>query len=243
LRLSFPSFDPYWAPYLWTGKEYEPDVQAIFRKLAPMPNKIFVDCGANIGYWTVKVSDPSLGFTEFIAVEANPALIPLLQENIRLNRIECDLFHAAISERAGEIVHLGGTEHHASASVGASGVPVPTVSLTSLLHERDTAGRMIVVKLDVEGCEIAAMRGAAGLADQDLVYIVEDWPRSGMLGTAFMLEHGYGVIGVAPDGSAKELQSVGDAIEFNSATTPRYQPSNVIGCRRERTPLLLSLFA
>jgi FkbM family methyltransferase len=240
-RIAFKAFDPYWAPYLWGGKPYEPDVEAILRKLSTVADKLFVDCGANIGYWTVQVSKPAYGFTELIAVEANPALIPLIRENIRLNGVKCEVVEAAIAEEAGLTVHLGGTHHHAAASVGDTGIPIPTVSLTSLLSERCLDGRMIVVKLDVEGCEVPAIKGAAGIAGQDLVYIVEDWPRSGMQVTDYLVHQGYAVLGVAPDGTSKRLHSVGEALEFNRATRDVYGPSNLIGCNPARADDLLRL--
>jgi FkbM family methyltransferase len=238
-RIKFRSFDAYWAGYLWAGKPYEPDVEAILSKLSPIPDKLFVDCGANIAYWTVRVSDPSYGFSEFIAIEANPALIPLIQENIRLNGINCELINKAIGEHAGKTVCLGGTHHHASAAVGESGIAVETVNLSTILEAYRTEGRTIVVKLDVEGCEVAAIKGAAGVEGGDIIYIAEDWPKSGMLCTSFLLDHGYAVIAVSPEGAANELHSVQDAIEFNAATTARYQPSNVIGCRKDHAEALL----
>lgn len=240
-RVAFYAFDPYWAPYLWGGKTYEPDVEAILRKLSVIPDKLFVDCGANIGYWTVQVSDPAFGFSELIAVEANPNLIPLIRENLMLNGVRCEVIDAAIAEHTGETVYLGGTDQHASASVASSGIPVTTVSLATLLRDRRTEGRTTVAKLDVESFEVQAIKGAIGLEDRDIIYIVEDWPKSGMLCTSFLLARGYGVIGVAADGTAKQLHSVQEAIEFNAVTTSRYQPSNVIGCRKEKTEPLLRL--
>lgn len=240
--ISFPTFDPYWCRYLWGGKPYEPDVEMIFRKLAAFPGKLLIDCGANIGFWMVQVSQPDYGFSDFIAVEANPALIPLLAENIRANRIDCRLIHAAIASEGGRTVRLGGTEHHASAAVGEEGVPIKTVSIAQLIEDAISAGTMIVVKLDVEGSEIEAIRGGRPAVHRDMVYIVEDWPRSGMTVTRFLLEEGFGVIGVGPDGSIRKLISLEEAFEFNRASTTIYQPSNLVACRMELVPKLLDLF-
>src|SRR5947209_9459624 len=71
-RICFPTLDSFWAPYLWGRRTYEPDVEAIFRRLAVITDKLLIDCGANIGFWTVRLSDPEFGFTRFVAVEPNP---------------------------------------------------------------------------------------------------------------------------------------------------------------------------
>lgn len=140
-RIRFGAFDYYWAGFLWTGKPYEEDVQRVFDRLAHIPDKLFVDGGANIGYWTVKLSEPGYGYRRFIAVEANPEVFTYLQRNMALNAVDGIAVHAAIAERAGEIVHLGGAADHASASVGAEGLPVTTASVASLLRGGGTFPR------------------------------------------------------------------------------------------------------
>ena len=241
-RIRFATFDPYWARYLWGGEPYEPDVELILRRLGAIPGKLLVDCGANIGYWTVRASEPEFGVERAVAVEANPRLIPLLTDNVRSNRIPCEIVHAAIAEEEGRTVLLGHTEHHAVASVGSSGIPVPTVSLAGLIARHRRGGQPVVVKLDVEGSEIAAMRGAPAAGDVDVVYVVEDWPRSGMTVVAYLLEAGFAVVGVDPQARAERISSVEEAIAFNRRTTRVYQPSNFIACRADGLERVLGLF-
>ena len=229
-RMCFPSLDPYWAPYLWGGRAYEPDVEAIFRRLASVPDKILVDCGANIGFWTVRLSAPEFGFSRLIAVEPNPRLTPLLTRNVALNGIDCTIVSKAIAEEAGQIVHLAGTEHHAVASVSDHGVPVHTTSLDSLVTPDEADGRMVVVKLDVEGSEIAAIAGARRLSAGDILFVYEDFPRSGFPVTAYLLDNGYRLAGIAPGAEAQEIASLEDARRFNRETHSTYGPSNLLAC-------------
>jgi FkbM family methyltransferase len=235
-RITFPAFDYYWAPYLWTGKTYEPDVAMIFERLAGQPNKVFVDCGANIGYWTVVLSDPRFDFSRFYAVEANPFVFDYLERNVRLNGIECTTAHRAVGERSGEILHLGGGEGHAAGFVGESekGPAVETITIADLVRQGPPLPpeTLIVVKLDVEGSEIPAIRGAsAGMPEGDFLYVFEDWPKSGMGVTEFLLQQGYDVVGISLDGRLSRLASAEEAIAFNSANSVGYRPSNFIGCR------------
>lgn len=241
-KIRFPSFDPYWARYLWGGESYERDVELILRHLDAIPDKLLIDCGANIGYWTVRGSETEFGFRKILAVEANPHLIPLLSENLRLNHIAGEIIHAAIAEEEGRIVLLGGTDQHAVASVGGSGIPVPTVSLAGLIGRYRTLERTVVVKLDVEGSEISALRGAPKGGDFDLYYIAEDWPCSGMPVVQFLLELDHAVIGVGSDGRAEQIRSVEEAIGFNRRTTNVYGPSNFLACDAARAGKLLALF-
>jgi FkbM family methyltransferase len=236
-HITFPTFDSYWARYLWAGVRYEPDVEAIMRNLGKIPDKLLIDCGANIGYWSVRAVEPEFGFSEVVAVEANPRLIPVLRQNVARIPIRGEVIAAAIAESSGGSVLLDVSPHHALVSVAESGRPVPTISLGDIVSDRSRAERTIVVKLDVEGSEIAALRGAPSADQARIIYVVEDWPRSGMTVTEFLLSAGYQVVGVSPDGKAEILGSVTDAIEFNERTRKVYGPSNVVACRSGRMAL------
>jgi FkbM family methyltransferase len=227
-KITFPAFDPYWAQYLWTSKVYEPDVHAIFRALAPIQNKTLVDCGANIGFWTIKLSDPAYGFQRFIAVEANPYVFEFLRENVQINGLAVDYRHAAIAEDSGKTVHIDGSKGHAVGVVGAIGTPVQTVSLRSLL---DGVEGVAVVKLDVEGSEIPAILGGEGVA-ADVMYIYEDWPRSGLPVSKHLLAEGYAIIGVREDGASARLGTAEAVYEFNRSSAPGYHPSNLVATRK-----------
>lgn len=233
-RIQFPAFDYYWSTYLWTGRPYEPEVAAIFELLAPIPGKLLIDGGANIGYWTVFLSDARYNFARTVAVEASAIVYRFVERNIALNGIDAVPVHAAIAEREGETVLLADEDHHARAAVSSTGTPVRTVSIASLLRDHGAGmppGTLAVVKLDVEGCEIPAIKGSAGDHDFELLFLYEDWPRSGMDVTAHFLATGWEVIGVDPAGKASRIGGVEEAVAFNGRTTTTYGPSNLVACR------------
>lgn len=240
-RISFPSVDPYWAPYLWGRRVYEPDVEAIFRKLRKIPGKLLVDGGANIGYWTVHLSSPEFGFDRFIAVEANPALIQLIKENVEENAIRCEVVHAAIAAEPGLTVYLGGVQDHASAAIGESGIAVTTVTLDALVPAELGLVSMIVIKLDIEGSEIAAFEGARRLIHDGALFIYEDWPRSGFPNSVYVLDQGLAIIGVPPKGRPSRIRSLDELGNFNRATRTPYGPSNLVACGEERLEELKAL--
>ena len=151
-EISFPAHDPYWCRYLYAGVPYEPDVEVILRRLAP--GRVLIDCGANIGYWSVRAGE--LGFTAAIAIEANGALIPYLTRNY-----DGPVIHAAVYSASGERLCFSG--EGATGAIGESGKPVQSIALKDL----DVDGPA-VIKLDVEGAEIPAIEGAEGM---DAVHI------------------------------------------------------------------------
>jgi FkbM family methyltransferase len=203
--ISFPAYDPYWARHLYAGVSYEPDVEAIFRRLAG--GRVLIDCGANIGYWSVRATE--LGFSDAIAIEANDELIPLLKRNYQGRVI-----HAAVHSRSGEELHFQGAG--ATGRVGESGATVRSIALADL-----EVGTPAVIKLDVEGAEIAAIEGAAGM---DAIFVYEDWPKSGMPVTRHLLENGYSVSGF----DMSPIRTHAEAFAFNERTTRRYGPSNFV---------------
>ena len=203
--ISFPAWDAYWARHLYAGVPYEPDVEAIFRRFAR--GRVLVDCGANIGYWSVRAKE--LGFIDAIAIEANEKLIPLLERNYGGRVV-----HAAVHSRSGEDMWFEG--EGATGSLSSSGKPVRSVALADL-----NVGAPALVKLDVEGAEIAAIEGSRGL---DAVFVYEDWPKSGMLVTKYLLESGYSVSGF----DMTPIRTHADAFSFNARTNRHYGPSNFV---------------
>lgn len=241
-RICFPTFDAYWARYLWGAAAYEPDVEFILRRLGKVADKLLIDCGANIGYWTIRASEPEFGFTQFVAVEPNPRLLPLLERNVKMNGIACRIEPKALTSMPGEIVHLQGADQHASAMIGNSGLAVETTSLDALVTAEQLRDRLAVVKLDVEGSEIDAVQGARRLGSSDLIFVYEDWPRSGLTVTDFFLGNGYAVLGAWPGRLPERIRSLDEAATFNRATHTIYGPSNLIAARPDLIERTVPLF-
>lgn len=207
-KISFPACDAYWARHLYAGVPYETDVEAIFRRFAR--GRALVDCGANIGYWSVRASE--LGFRDAIAIEANEHLIPLLKQNYHGKVI-----HAAVHSRSGDTMWLDG--EGATGSLGRSGKPVRSLAIKDF-----DIGGPALVKLDVEGAEIPAIEGAAGV---DAVFVYEDWPKSGMPVTDYLLHRGFSVSGF----DMTPIGTHADAFAFNERTNKEYGPSNFVATR------------
>lgn len=134
------------------------------------PGDVFVDVGANVGYYSVlgaRLVGPSGGV---VAVEASPPFAELLRENLRLNGAgNVRVVNQAVSDRE-ETVSL---VLASSANMGANSIvpyegpiearyEVPASPLHQLLSD-DEVQRARVIKIDVEGAEGKAVRGLAPL--------------------------------------------------------------------------------
>jgi FkbM family methyltransferase len=228
-KIVFPAFDAYWSRHLWARVPYERDVEQIFRKIGQ--GRALIDCGANIGYWSIRASE--FGFTHVIAVEANSRLIPLLRENFRINGIDGEVHQSAIHCRSGEEMLLEMGAGHAQGHIGASGTPVMSVTITDLAAQVP-AGNGIVAKLDVEGCEIPAIDGAAGV--ESIIFVYEDFRERGMEVTASLLDRGLRIFAVLPDGEHAPIGSVDEAMKISTAIAAPGSPANLVACDPSMAP-------
>jgi FkbM family methyltransferase len=171
--------------------DFEPDVQRALRRLLE-PGDTFVDCGANAGFFSVLAHDVMQGTGTVVAVEANPALLPQLNANLDANGIGRPAIHAAITSRSGVVDFfaparmdpVGGlrrTEFFGDAEV--SRIAVPASTLDDLIAAQQLE-RVDVIKIDIEGGEIDALRsGDATISRYRPVLVVEysciNWPEYG----------------------------------------------------------------
>jgi FkbM family methyltransferase len=123
---------------------------------------VFVDVGANIGYFTCLARSRNV---HTIAIEPLESNLRMLYANLRANGwSDVEVFPVALAEKPGLLELYG-------ASTGASLIPgwagrgrstvrlVPISTLDNLLAAR-FAGQRMLMKIDVEGVEHQVLRGA-----------------------------------------------------------------------------------
>lgn len=179
-RFRFPFGDAYWSRLLAPSVVYEPEMIALFRMIRA-EDYGFVDCGANFGYWSVLVSGAALGRHRAIAIEASGRNFIELTANAAINQNRFETVHAAVAETDGGFVTLGGPTHEGRAIVDtAKAAPdaetVACVSLDALMLRMPwfDGSKRFVLKLDVEGVEEAALRGASEMLRRDTLLIYEE---------------------------------------------------------------------
>ena len=226
--------DAYWLGPLMKGAGYEPEVEVALARFL-RPGTAFIDCGANIGYWSVIAAERITDLAHVIAVEASPFLVERLRVNAALNADNFQVLHAAVWRTAGETIRLAtDRDRHSWGSVSPSvtaelrreGFQTMEVSTTTLdaVTQAVNAQRFIV-KLDVEGAEIQALEGARRLCETDVLFIFEQHSRdTGRTASAF-LEAGFRIFTVVGEG-AREIRDV-NQIE----AVPTGEAWNLLACR------------
>lgn len=176
-QISFPASDPYWNRMLLRSYDHEPEMARLLRLLADVDYG-FVDCGANIGYWSVFAASSVGGGKPVLAVEASAPTYGQLVANTAPHAGLIKRFHRAILDRSGVEVNLNAEAHEArgiaAEGEASNGETVTSISIDDLLDQQGWAERRLVVKLDVEGVEREALAGMGRALGRDALVIYED---------------------------------------------------------------------
>lgn len=158
----------------WLGLDDRQDL-ALIRSLLG-PGDVFVDCGANIGIWTITAAI-AVGDDGCVhAFEPHPEVFRKLQRNVSLSGVEqrVRLYRSAVGSRRGRLWLQIEDLHDMSRIVDApteSSIEVDVITLDSVLQEEDVRG----VKLDVEGFELQALQGAKGLLTNERPWLIVEF--------------------------------------------------------------------
>jgi FkbM family methyltransferase len=172
---AFPYGDGYWSKLLNRSFSYENEIELLFQGAADVDYTL-LDCGANYGYWSVLVSSAPYGSHKAIAIEPSSQNFAKLANNAKINGNRFEAMKCAIGASRGT-ARLSGTKHEAFSIAGdtAGGEEVPVITLDNLLDDGKVAsGGKFLIKLDVEGVEIEAMKGGARLLREDSVLLCEE---------------------------------------------------------------------
>jgi len=171
----FPYGDGYWSKLLNRSYNYEDELEVLFRDSADVDYTL-IDCGANYGYWSVLVSSRPYGSHKAIAIEPSSQNFAKLSNNSRVNGGRIELMKCAIGSARGT-ARLSGTKHEAFSIAGSAngGEEVPVIALDNLIDDgKVSANGKFLIKLDVEGVEIEAIKGGTRLLGTDSVVLCEE---------------------------------------------------------------------
>lgn len=166
--------DGYWTRFALYLAPYEPEVDAVLRAAAGA-TPLFCDLGANMGYWTTRAAPL---FERVIAVEASARTFDRLRSNAG-TLPGVTIHRAAIHALSGQVLTFVNTHlSHASArlmgDLPASAQDRTETVTTLAIDDLVPPGTAALIKLDVEGAEIAAISGAARAITEGSVLIYED---------------------------------------------------------------------
>lgn len=141
--------------------DFEPEMAAAIQRCAP-PGSTFFDVGANAGYMTL-VGARAVGPSgRVVAFEPLPNTAREMSAQVRLNGLtNVTVVRAAVCEREGTVSFRSGpsADMAALAEVESRGEML-TVESTTIDAAAERHGAPGLIKLDIEGAELLALRGA-----------------------------------------------------------------------------------
>lgn len=133
----------------------------------------FVDVGANIGIVSLIASRAVGPNGKVYAIEALPATRARLETNIELNNAgNIEVIPIALSDRDGSVSFFASTDGNiggsslSSQGSKAEAVTVPCRTMATLIADGIIA-KCDVMKMDIEGAEILAIKGMTGLFESE----------------------------------------------------------------------------
>lgn len=148
---------------------YEPDVVAYLEN-SISEGCVFIDVGANVGLHTIRAARIANRKITISSFEPNPDIFTLLTKNIKINGMgTCAVAtRKAAFDKAGEFEFSFDPDNHRVGRLSTDGETVFdnkfTVKAVTLDAEcASLRGKKTVIKIDVEGGELAVLNGARDL--------------------------------------------------------------------------------
>lgn len=148
--------------YLYYFGIWEPDVTAVLGSRL-REGDVLVDIGANIGYYTLLGARLVGANGLVVAVEPAPKIMSELTANIRANNLtNVRTRQVALSDHAGRLRLFDGPPdnigHTSLVPTDGPSIEVDVTTGAELLADIDP-GRIRLIKVDVEGAELEALKG------------------------------------------------------------------------------------
>ncbi|HWB60851.1 MAG TPA: FkbM family methyltransferase [Chthoniobacteraceae bacterium] len=212
------------APYesmVWLGKEEDVDLAALRRVLGE--GETFVDCGANIGLWTLSAAAATGPHGKVFAFEPNPLVFEKLSRNVHANGLENTVLAlcAACGRERGMQPFCCSDEHNNSRMATALDKDVLFVPVRTL-DEAVYAGRVHGIKVDVEGHELEVLMGGREILRRSRPWLCVEF-NSSIAGVArlrdwkthrFLRDIGYSCCAMADAGGDARGAALGDDWEL-----------------------------
>ena len=138
----------------------------IIKKLSKEGKLLFVDCGCNYGFYSLYTASLSEK-NEILSIEASKNTLEELIKNLNLNNLKnINFFNNSVSSVIGENVlfHESINDWESSQThrnfKTSSELVVYSITIDSLLKEYFLDEYNVIIKLDIEGNEINAIKGA-----------------------------------------------------------------------------------
>ena len=172
---------PYQQGELQRKKIYEPATSEVIMRIL-RPGMRVAECGANCGYHALNIAKVIGATGKLYCFEANPELIEYLQENLELNGYSdyCSVINKGIWSHNTSMpfpilaTGQGGASFKNEEQLTRQDtrvVNIPVVSLDSFFDDEPVD----LLRMDIEGAEIEALKGASGLLEVNEPTLIFEW--------------------------------------------------------------------
>ena len=161
---------------LWIDPDDRKDDAAFFRDYL-RPGDTVIDAGANVGSLSLLAATIVGVSGRVLAVEPHPRIFGFLRQNLALNgAVTVQAENTALGDAQGELC-FSDTRSDDQNSVQRSGpgIRVPVTTLDVLAAE---LAQIALLKIDVEGFEIAVLHGAAGVLSRTACVYCESFEQN-----------------------------------------------------------------
>lgn len=207
----------------------EPEVLDAMARLI-RPGDTVVDGGANIGFFTVVMSHLVGETGRVVAFEPYAQSHDKLVSNAKLNGCKnVEIIQQPLLDTCKEVLLY---PHDDAGQISAWGEGQPVARVESTTLDKQLAAQPVsFIKLDIEGAEYAALRGARKLSEQP-VFVVE------------MNEEAMAKAGASIQKIREELGDYGCFILQSNGTYPAFVPPDVpLKVRRKNTNIMFATWA
>ncbi|MFT6898047.1 MAG: FkbM family methyltransferase [Paraglaciecola sp.] len=163
---------------------HEPELSDwLVKNITPRKGDVFLDIGANIGWYSVLLSRLTQNENKIFAFEPDPLNSDLLRQNLETNKAKSvTVIQAAVAESTGKAKlyqynsnNLG--KHSMLASSGQNSVNVDTVGLDQFFSEMGLENCTVrLLKIDVEGYEYFSLKSGKEVLKRCEVILCEYSP-------------------------------------------------------------------
>ena len=173
--------------YIYYFGHWEPNLTAwLLKRFTGMKDRVFLDVGANVGYYAVLAAKKLGDRGTVVAVEASPRIHRMLEDNVRLNALENvrTVCCAALAEPGSVTLYhggsgnLGGTTTKPGIASDTHGTVIEGRRLCDIV-DADELSRVRIVKIDVEGAEWSVLQGlipSFARLSADVEFVIEVMP-------------------------------------------------------------------